>query len=92
MCVKGWKQFQERSIWNPQRQFGEESLEIGRWIGTMMFRRTRYNVTKTLQLQLDRRKQRPLEGTILCDLLIVDPPSLSSASFCFFSVSSLCLQ
>ena len=87
-CLKWWKQFQERSTWNPQRQFGEESLKIGRWIGTMMFIRTRYN-EKTLQLQLDRRNKDHWKGQscAILDLLVVDPPSFKFFFFCF-----LCLE
>ena len=45
---------------------------------------------KRSQLQLDRRKQRPLEVTVSCDPWFSHSrlPLLSSASFCFFSVSS----
>ena len=38
-----WKQFQESDMWSPQRQFGEEASKIGRWIGTVMFRRKKDN-------------------------------------------------
>ena len=60
------KQFQESDMWSPQRQFGEESSKIGRWIGTVMFRRK-----KTMEKMLTTsatQKEKLLEGTILCDL------------------------
>ena len=42
-CVTWWKQLEESGMWSPQRQVGEESSKIGRWIGTVMFRRKRDN-------------------------------------------------
>ena len=39
---------------------------LGRWIDTVMFRRTRYNV-KNFTTSARQKKQKPLEGTILCD-------------------------
>ena len=62
-----WKQFQESDMWSPQRQFGEEASKIGRWIGTVMFRRKK-TMEKMLTTSATQTKQRLLEGTILCDL------------------------
>ena len=53
-----WKQFQESDMWNPQRQFGEESSKIGKWIGTVMFRRKK--VEKMLITSATQKKTKTI--------------------------------
>ena len=62
-----WKQFQESDMWSPQRQFGEESSKIGRWIGTVMFRRKKDNGENAHNFSYTEDKKIFSEGTILCD-------------------------
>ena len=53
-----------KAIW--RRITEDRKMDWHRWIGTVMSRRTRYNV-KNYRTSAKQNKQRPLEGTILCD-------------------------
>ena len=65
----------------------EDSIRKMDWHSDVQTRKRQW--IKRSQLQLDRRKQRPLEGKILCDPWFFHsrPPYFKFASFCFFSVS-----
>ena len=89
-CVTWWKQFQESDMWSPQRQFGEESSKIGRWIGTVMFRRKRDNGENAHNFSYTEENKDYWKGRscVILDFLIVDPPSFKFCLVLFL----LCLK